>query len=334
MGSAKITIQTLQKVIAQQTVLNIEGLSVSSGEVAGIVGAVDSGREQLVSLLLGKTQPTAGRLTVAGLIPAEQPLAFSQHVGVMFLENGHYGRQSVSQNLSFHARLRGLPKERVQDVLQQVGLADQANVQAEKLGSGLARRLAFGRAILHRPEILLLVEPFQRCDQASLNLLIRLARAQAEAGVAVLVLAEDDAHLSALCDTVYQLSQGQIVGSYRPQDETGTAMPFKVPVRQEGRVVLVNPVEILFADAEDGKAVLHTHQEHLLTQFTLSELEERLERSGFFRAHRSYLVNLQHVKEVIPYTRNSFSLRLDDEANTEIPLSKGAAAELRELLGY
>jgi ABC-2 type transport system ATP-binding protein len=45
-------------------------------------------------------------------------------------------------------------------------------------------------------------------------------------------------------------------------------------------------------------------------------------------------VNLQHVKEVIPYTRNSFSLRLDDGAGTEIPLSKSAAAELRELLGY
>jgi ABC-2 type transport system ATP-binding protein len=59
-----------------------------------------------------------------------------------------------------------------------------------------------------------------------------------------------------------------------------------------------------------------------------------LARSGFFRAHRSYLVNLQHVKEVIPYTRNSFSLRLDDPQNTEIPLSKSAAGELRELLGY
>ena len=72
----------------------------------------------------------------------------------------------------------------------------------------------------------------------------------------------------------------------------------------------------------------------MLTQFTLAELEQRLARSGFFRAHRAYLVNLQHVKEVIPYTRDSFSLRLDDAANTEIPLSKTAAGELKELLGY
>ncbi|MBN1667854.1 MAG: LytTR family transcriptional regulator DNA-binding domain-containing protein [Anaerolineales bacterium] len=329
-----IAIQALQKVIAQQTVLNISELNVVEGEVAAIVGAVDSGREQLASLLLGKAQPTVGGLVVAGLNPAEQQQAFFKRVGVMFPEDGHYARQSVSQNLLFHARLRALPKARVQEVLQEVGLGDQANVRADKLGSGLARRLAFGRAILHQPQVLLLIEPFQRCDQVSLNLLVRLIRAQAEAGTAVLILAEDNAHLNLLCDTVYQLAQGQIVESYQPQEQAASTLPFKVPVRQEGRVVLVNPAEILFADAEEGKAVLHTRQEHLLTQFTLSELEERLARSGFFRAHRSYLVNLQHVKEVIPYTRNSFSLRLDDDSNTEIPLSKGAAGELRELLGY
>jgi ABC-2 type transport system ATP-binding protein len=79
---------------------------------------------------------------------------------------------------------------------------------------------------------------------------------------------------------------------------------------------------------------LQTTERRLPTQFTLTELEERLSRSGFFRAHRGYLVNLQHVKEVIPYTRNSFSLRLDDAAGTKIPLSKSAASELRELLDY
>jgi ABC-2 type transport system ATP-binding protein len=72
----------------------------------------------------------------------------------------------------------------------------------------------------------------------------------------------------------------------------------------------------------------------LPTQFTLTELEDRLVPSGFFRAHRAYLVNLQHVKEVIPYTRNSFTLVLDDPAESEIPLSKASARALRELLGY
>ena len=117
-------------------------------------------------------------------------------------------------------------------------------------------------------------------------------------------------------------------------EEEQAIIPFKIPVRLEGKVALINPAEILFADAAEGRAFLQTLDRRLPTQFTLSELEQRLARSGFFRTHRSYLVNLQHVKEVIPYTRNSFSLRLNDENNTEIPLSKSAAGELRDLLGY
>ena len=100
-------------------------------------------------------------------------------------------------------------------------------------------------------------------------------------------------------------------------------------------MTLVHPGDILFADADEGRAALHTADgERLVTQFTLSELEKRLSSRGFFRAHRGYLVNLQHVTEVIPFTRNSFNLRLDDEAGSLIPLSKTAAAELRDLLGY
>ena len=105
-------------------------------------------------------------------------------------------------------------------------------------------------------------------------------------------------------------------------------------MRLESEVALVNPADILFASASEGRCTLRTVTGDLPTQFTLGELEERLARRGFFRAHRSYLVNLQHVKSVIPYTRNAFSLILDDADETEIPLSKSSAAELRELLGY
>jgi len=135
--------------------------------------------------------------------------------------------------------------------------------------------------------------------------------------------------------SVFPLNQGRIVAQRRPQEiPAGATQPFKIPVKLEDRVALVNPADILYAEAESGRAGLQTSGGRMVTQYTLNELEERLSRRGFFRAHRAYLVNLQHIKEVIPYTRNSFSLRLDDEAGTEIPLSKAAAGELRDLLGY
>jgi ABC-2 type transport system ATP-binding protein len=102
----------------------------------------------------------------------------------------------------------------------------------------------------------------------------------------------------------------------------------------EGKVALLNPADILYAEASSGHTLLMTKDAKLDSQYTLQELEERLKRSGFFRAHRSFLVNLQHVREVIPYSRNSFSLKLNEDNHTENPLSKNSAAELRDMLNY
>jgi ABC-2 type transport system ATP-binding protein len=329
-----IELKKTQKVVDQNTVLDIEALIVEAGEIAALLGPVGSGKEVLFMLLTGQSRPTVGEIRIAGVDPRADKDQFSRQVGVLFAEDGLYARQSPMDNLLFHCRLRGLPRSRAKDVLAQVGLGDQADAKVDKLPSGLARRLALGRAILHEPEDLLLVEPFARCDGVSIDLLGTLIRQQAEAGVAVLILTDDSTNLNELCDRVYVMDQGRFVDSYSPQEEEQQALPFKIPARLEGRVALVNPADILYADAESGRAILHTSEGRLPTQFTLTELEERLLRSGFFRAHRGYLVNLQHVKEVIPFTRNSFSLRLDDNENTEIPLSKSAAAELKDLLGY
>ncbi len=341
-----IELKNLQKVIDQTPVIDIAALTVHPGEIAAVVGPVGSGRTALLDLLLGRTHPTAGTVRLGDIDPAADKAAFSRQVGVLFAEDSLYKSQSAQANLVFQCRLHGLPKGRADEVLTQVGLADRANTRVEKLGSGLARRLAFGRAILHQPHILILVDPFARCDEASITLLGRLIRQLVEEAVGgpteavggptntILILADDDAHLPPLCDIIYTLDKGRISQVINPHDAQHNTLPFKIPVKLEDKVALVNPGDILYAMAQEGRAVLHTHTGSLLTQFTLAELEERLARSGFFRAHRGYLVNLQHVKEVIPYTRNSFTLILDDAVQTEIPLSKSAAGELRELLGY
>ena len=328
-----IHIDHLQKIIDHQTALDIDALRVAGGEVAAVVGGTGSGIETFFDLLTGKLHPSAGAIRLAQVEPTEKD-AFSRKVGILFAEDALYKRQSPKSNLIFQCQLYGLPRARAQEVLEQIGMADQANAGLVKLPSSLVRRLAFGRAILHKPAVLLLYEPFNRCDEVTISLLSRLVRRLAEQGAAILILAGDAAHLGALCDTVYRLQQGRLAVMATPGEDHHPSFPFKIPVRLEDKVILVNPGEILYIEAEGGHTCLKTPDARLATQFTLNELEERLSRSGFFRAHRSYLVNLQHIKEIIPYTRNSFSLRLDDPAGTEIPLSKTAAGELKDLFGY
>jgi ABC-2 type transport system ATP-binding protein len=330
-----IELKDLQKVINGSSAIDIHALEVGAGEIAALVGPAGSGKHALLDLLTGRTRPTAGTVRLAGGDPFQEKDKFSQTAGVLFDEDAVYQHFSPLANLEFHARLYGLPSSRALEVLSLVGLGDQANAKVDKLSSSLLRRLAFGRAVLHSPEALLLFEPFNRCDQATTGLLSGLLRSNAKEGKAVLILADDRTNLDSLCDTIYVLEQGRIAEILHPQEEEETNFPFKIPAKLEDKkVVLLNPAEVLYAYAGEGRAFLVTAEAKLPTQFTLAELEERLARSGFFRAHRGYLVNLQHVKEVIPYTRNSFSLRLNDADGTEIPLSKSAAGELSDLLGY
>ncbi len=329
-----IELRNLQKVVGQSTVIHIMDLKVESGQVVALLGAVDSGLDILLEILTGRTSPTMGQVRVAGIDPRADREAFSHQVGIVFAEDNLYSRLSPQGNLQFYGRLHRLPKARAAEILKKVGLADHANVRVEDLPSSLLRRLAFGRAILHNPKVLILAEPFSRSDQASVQSLSEIIRELAEDGAAILILSGDDEHLRGLCDVIYRLEKGRIVEVVRPQEERRAELPFMIPAKLEGAVALVDPGDIFYVYAQEDRAFLQTAEGSIPTQFTLAELEQRLSRSGFFRAHRSYLVNLQHVKEVIPFTRDSYTLRLKDAEGTQIPLSKSAARELQELLGY
>ncbi len=335
-SGAVIRLEQVHKVDGQRTVLDVDDLAVHAGEIVAVLGLAGSGKKELLDLLTGRSLPTAGTVRIAGLDPAAKGdrAEFGRRVGVLPAENALYERLSARANLAFHCRLRNLPPARADEVLREIGLADHAALLARNLPSGLARRLAFGRAILHRPSVLLLHDPLADCDANSSDLLARLIRRLSGEGAAVLILTGDAAGLASLCRPAYILDRGHLSAALPPAQVGQDDLPFKIPARQEGEIHLINPAQVLYASAEGGRTCLHTADGPIATHLTLSELEGRLVHHGFFRAHRGYLVNLQRVKMVVPYTRDSFSLVLDDPDGTEVPLSKAAARDLRDFIGY
>ena len=329
-----IQISNLSKIIGGRTILDINEIDIQSGEVAAIVGPAESGLDILLKLLIGQAAPSAGKILISELNPIEDQYKLQKKIGILFQDDSLYPYMSVEKNLQFFAQLYGLSNKTISETLRTIGLADQSKTKVSQLPSGLARRLALGRTILHHPKILILVQPFARCDEDSLNLIKHLIRQEAEQGHSILILDEDTANLENLCSRIYFLKSGRIEQILDGNESQPSNLPFKIPVKIEGKVILLNPGDILYAEASAGHTKLITRDAKLDSQYTLQELEERLVRSGFFRAHRSYLVNLQHVLEVIPYSRNSFSLRLNNSEKTEIPLSKNSAAELRDILDY
>lgn len=111
----------------------------------------------------------------------------------------------------------------------------------------------------------------------------------------------------------------------------------KVLLKAAGRLFLVNQKDVCFASIEDGTISVVTTgiagMEGQSNCRTLEELLDSLDPNLFWRAHRSYLVNINRIKEVVPWFKSSYQLRMDDKKQTEIPVSRAQTKRLRELFG-
>jgi two-component system response regulator LytT len=106
----------------------------------------------------------------------------------------------------------------------------------------------------------------------------------------------------------------------------------KVVVRSAQRLLLVDQREICFASIEEGAiSVVTPTMEGMSNVRTLEELLDQLDPETFWRAHRSFVVNIQHIREVVPWFKSSYLLRMDDRKSTEIPVARAQIKRLREL---
>ena len=136
--------------------------------------------------------------------------------------------------------------------------------------------------------------------------------------------AAEDATTAGKLDALLKLVEGAAQTS-RPS--TG-----KVVVRAHNRLLLVDQKDICFATIEDGTITVATATgEGQSNCRTLEELSDQLDGETFWRAHRSCLVNIQHIREVVPWFKSTYQLRMDDPKKTEVPVSRNQTKRLREL---
>ena len=106
----------------------------------------------------------------------------------------------------------------------------------------------------------------------------------------------------------------------------------KLLVKSGGRLVLVDSDDIIYASIEDGVITVVTRDLEGQSNFrTVEELQSNLDPNSFWRAHRSYLININRIREVVPWFKSSYQLKMDDRKQTEIPVSRAQTRRLREL---
>jgi two-component system response regulator LytT len=115
----------------------------------------------------------------------------------------------------------------------------------------------------------------------------------------------------------------------RPQ---AAPQPAKLIVQAQNRLLLVDQAEICYAAIDEGVIrVVTQHFEGQSKCRTLEELLDLLDPAVFWRAHRGFVVNINHIREVVPWFKSSYQLRMNDKKQTEIPVSRSQTRRLREL---
>lgn len=115
-----------------------------------------------------------------------------------------------------------------------------------------------------------------------------------------------------------------------PQTSLDTCRVLKIPAYKNDRIIPLAPEKILCARAAEGDVVIQTYDGQYLTKSTLNDLEQKLAPCGFIRTHRSSLVNMQHIAEIIPWFNGSYKLILNDRQKTEILVSRYNAKDLKK----
>jgi two-component system LytT family response regulator/two-component system response regulator LytT len=109
--------------------------------------------------------------------------------------------------------------------------------------------------------------------------------------------------------------------------------PVKLLVKSQGRLLLVDAGDVVCASIEDGTITVSAREFEGTSNYrTIEELMESLDSDRFWRPHRSYLVNIDHIKEVVPWFKSSYMLKMADRRHSEIPVSRAQTKRLRELL--
>ncbi|MED1470026.1 LytTR family DNA-binding domain-containing protein [Bacillus salipaludis] len=104
----------------------------------------------------------------------------------------------------------------------------------------------------------------------------------------------------------------------------------KLAIETENGITYLSPKEIYFIEKQGREVIIHTKTETMKALFTLSELYEKLERFSFFRTHKSYLVNLEQIKELRTWFNGSYNIIMDDQEQSEVPVSRNYVKDLRQ----
>ncbi len=218
-----IEIQGLEKRFGPRVALARIDLTIKQGERVMLVGPNGAGKTTLLRILATLSRPTAGTVRIAGLDPRVAGGRVRRLIGFVSHETLLYEDLTALQNLQFYARMYGLAREddRIDALLSRVGLEGRRRDLVRTFSRGMQQRLAVARALLHRPELLFLDEPYTGLDPVAADILTDLLAELVEAGCTLVLTTHHPAAEGRLAERVIVMRRGRVIVDEPLSDAAG-----------------------------------------------------------------------------------------------------------------
>ena len=227
MGDTRaIDAERLTKRYGEVVAVDELSFTVAPGEIYALLGLNGAGKTTTIRMLLGMVRPTCGRVSLLGTRIRPRVRAVWSRVGYLVETPAAYPDLTVAENLAVAARLRGLTGDGpIADVIARLGLEPYAHRRARTLSLGNAQRLGLAKALIHRPELLVLDEPANGLDPAGVAEIRALLGELAHDGVAVLLSSHILTEVARLATRIGVLDRGRLVWTGATTDLVAQARP-------------------------------------------------------------------------------------------------------------
>lgn len=213
-----IRVENVSKSFGNKKALHQISFEIKEGEIFGFLGPSGSGKTTMINVLTGQLAADQGKTVLLGKNSQDLTSNDLEQIGIVSDGSGFYEKMSLYKNLLIYAKLYGLKADRVNQVLQQVGLADAKDIIAEKLSTGMKQRMFLARALLNAPKILFLDEPTSGLDPTTSKMIHTLLQELKQAGTTIFLTTHDMHEATLLCDRLSLLNKGNLIEYGSPQD--------------------------------------------------------------------------------------------------------------------
>ncbi|MCP4046268.1 MAG: ATP-binding cassette domain-containing protein [Gammaproteobacteria bacterium] len=202
----------------------VRGISfkVHDGEITGLLGPNGAGKTTTLRMLYSLLPPDEGEIRIDGLDPTKDAMAIKRTLGVVPDSRGLYTRMSARENIAYYGKLHGMSGKdintRIGELVETLDMADFIERRTEGFSQGQRVKVAIARAMVHKPQTVMLDEPSNGLDVMSTRALRRYVISLKEAGHSVILSTHIMQEVAALCDRIVIIANGRIAADGTAED--------------------------------------------------------------------------------------------------------------------